>query len=66
MSDQGLQLAVAAVGSRWQLAKRLNLTISAVARWHEIPIKRVLEVEKVTGIDRAKLRPDLFSQTHSA
>jgi hypothetical protein len=27
-----------------------------------VPINRVLEVERVTGVDRAILRPDLFKR----
>jgi DNA-binding transcriptional regulator YdaS (Cro superfamily) len=57
---EGLRLAVGAVGSRYRLAKELGITPAAVERWTEIPIRRVLDVERITGIDRTQLRPDLY------
>lgn len=61
MSD-GLQLAVTAAGSKYKLAQKLKITVAAVAKWKEVPVARLLEVERVTGVDRTKLRPDLFER----
>lgn len=51
-----------------ELSRRLGITRGAVAQWKaKIPAERVLQIEKVTGIDRSILRPDLFSEEgHSA
>ena len=51
-----------------ELARRLGMAQVAVAQWKaKIPAERVLQIEKVTGIDRSILRPDLFSEEgHSA
>jgi hypothetical protein len=57
---EGLRLAVAAVGSRYRLAKQIGITPNAVERWKAVPIARLLDVERVTGIDRTLLRPDLY------
>lgn len=44
------------------LADRLGLNKTSVWRWNEkrVPIDRVAEVERVTGIPREHLRPDVF------
>jgi DNA-binding transcriptional regulator YdaS (Cro superfamily) len=46
------------------LARKLKLNRSSVHRWARgrIPAERVFDVEKVTGIPREKLRPDLFAR----
>jgi DNA-binding transcriptional regulator YdaS (Cro superfamily) len=59
---QGLALAVAAAGSKYMLAKKLKLTAQAVQKWREVPVGRLLEIERITGVDRTKLRPDLFER----
>lgn len=58
--DQGLRLAIEAIGTRYALAKGLGISPSVVLRWRRVPFERVLEVEKLTGIDRSHLCPDLF------
>ena len=44
------------------LGDRFSVNRSTVLRWEEgrVPAERVLEVERVTGIDRHELRPDLY------
>lgn len=43
------------------LAKALgNITPQAVSQWKKVPAERVLDVERVTGIPRHELRPDVF------
>lgn len=58
--DEGLQRAVKAVGTRYALAKALKVNPSTILKWHTIPPRRILEVERVTGVDRTILRPDLY------
>lgn len=43
------------------LARLLDVDKSTVSRWSEdgVPVHRVLQVERATGISRSKLRPDL-------
>jgi DNA-binding transcriptional regulator YdaS (Cro superfamily) len=45
------------VGIR-RLARALGITSGAVAKWREIPLDRVPDVERVTGYSRKLLRPD--------
>lgn len=44
------------------LAARLGVQPPAVCKWERgrIPAERVLDVERVTGIPRHELRPDLY------
>jgi hypothetical protein len=43
------------------------LAKSSIHRWEVdgVPLDRVLEVERVTGIDRAVLAPDLFARAEA-
>ena len=51
--------AIKAAGGVQALAEALRITPASVAEWPRVPIKRLVDVERVTGIDRAELRPDL-------
>lgn len=55
----------APVGGIPGLAARLQIKRQAIYQWGEIPTKRLVEVEKITGIDRSVLRPDLFIKDYS-
>lgn len=48
-------------GRRISLAAELNIAPSAISQWREVPLSRVLAIEKATGIPRAELRPDVFA-----
>ena len=64
---EGVALAKeAAGGSGAALARLLGLTKEAVNLWHEIPLSRMLEIERVTGVDREILRPDIFDRGEAA
>lgn len=52
--------AVAAIGGVTRLAEALNVTRSAVSQWTKVPVERVLEVERLTGVPRHELRPDIY------
>lgn len=52
-----------AAGGATELARRLGVRQSVVSNWksrNRIPAERVVEVERVTGIPRELLRPDLY------
>lgn len=61
MRDAGLQEAIRAVGGISELARRIGISQPSVSNWDRIPAERVLAVESVTSINRAVLRPDLYS-----
>lgn len=62
MRDIGLQEAIRAVGGVSELARRIGISQPSVSNWDRIPAERVLAVEYATGINRALLRPDLYSE----
>lgn len=46
-------------GRRQRLAEALKVFPSALSQWSQVPADRVIEVERITGISRHELRPDL-------
>ncbi len=52
--------AVLAAGGPTRLAEVLKISDAAVCQWKHIPAKRVLAVEKASGVHRSRLRPDIF------
>ncbi|MDP2618587.1 MAG: YdaS family helix-turn-helix protein [Hyphomicrobiales bacterium] len=65
MSD-GLELAIKSAGSQSNLARAIGKTPQLISYWHRkigrVPAEYVPDVERVTGIPRHLLRPDLYSQ----
>lgn len=62
-SVTGIKQAIAAIGTGKALAQRLGLSPMAVSGWvkrDKIPAERVLEIERITGVSRHELRPDLY------
>ncbi len=43
------------------VALGLGINKSTVSRWDDVPPERVVAVERITGISRHELRPDLSS-----
>lgn len=65
ITDDGARLALnsarKAAGGNTGLARRLGkLTSQAVSQWKHVPAQRVLDVERITGIPRHQLRPDIY------
>jgi hypothetical protein len=50
------------VGGVPELARRLGVSRQAIDQWTEVPPERAADLERVTGIPRSRLRPDLFGQ----
>jgi DNA-binding transcriptional regulator YdaS (Cro superfamily) len=58
--DEGLRRALQAAGGINGLARLLGMTAPSVLVWRRVPSHRILQVERVTGIPREELRPDLY------
>lgn len=58
--DDALGRAIDAVGTSQELALRLGVTPQAISGWGRVPVLRVLEVERITGVPRHELRPDIY------
>lgn len=52
--------AVSKAGGARLIARALNITPQAVIQWAHVPAKHVLEVERLSGISRYELRPDIY------
>lgn len=53
--------------SKSELARRLDISPTAVRKWRaRIPAERVLDVERITGVSRCDLRPDLYPRDEQA
>lgn len=55
-----LDEAIYAAGGVRGLAEALELSHQAVSSWVICPPNRALDVERLTGISRYRLRPDVF------
>ena len=47
------------------LAAALGITHGAISQWRRVPAERVLEVERITGVSRHDIRPDIYPPSTS-
>jgi TorA maturation chaperone TorD len=66
MRDPGLDQAIRAVGGVGALARMIGISQPSVSNWSRVPADRVVIVESISGIDRAVLRPDLYSAANDS
>ena len=59
VSDPGLAAAIAKFRTKREFAQALGVTPQLISAWKCVPHTRVLEVERLTGVSRHILRPDL-------
>lgn len=64
--DIGLKRAIKMAGTGDKLAANLGISPQAISQWEKIPLSRVFDVERVTGIPRHELRPDFFGEQAGA
>lgn len=62
--NKAIDKAVAIVGSKSELANRLNITRQAVHNWYltsKVPVERCIDIEELTNgaVTCEQLRPDL-------
>jgi DNA-binding transcriptional regulator YdaS (Cro superfamily) len=55
-----LQRAINSVGTARELARLLGITPQSVSQWKTVPVRRVLAVERITGVPRHHLCPELY------
>jgi DNA topoisomerase VI subunit B len=59
IASEAFRRAKVLAGSAATLAHKLGVTRQALSQWEVVPMLRVLEVERITGIARHELRPDM-------
>lgn len=55
-----VNMAAAKAGGVVALARGLGIKHTALYSWKKVPAERVLDVERLTGVSRHELRPDVF------
>ena len=58
--DRTLKKALQKVGGARAMARALGISHQTISQWHRIPVERTMEIEKLTGIPRSVLRPDIY------
>lgn len=58
--QMALEKAKRIAGGTAKLAAWLSISSQAVSQWERVPVERVLEVERLTGVPRYELRPDIY------
>jgi len=58
--DKALQEAIRRAGGLHALGRALGITFQAIQKWPYAPVRRVLEIERLAGVPRHKLRPDIY------
>lgn len=59
--DSGMALIRAKRGGLAAVARGLRISGPAVVKWKKVPAERVVDIERITGIPRQQLRPDLYA-----
>ncbi len=58
--QMALKRAVEVAGGPTALGRLLGISGEAIVQWGRVPPLRVLDVERVTGVPKELLRPDLY------
>jgi len=61
MKNEVLEIIKDKLGGAKGVSEALgDLTPQAVSLWKEVPVKRVLRLQELTGISKHQMRPDIF------
>lgn len=55
-----MQRCADSVGGLAKLAALLGVRHQSFYSWKRVPAERVLDIERITGVSRHELRPDLY------
>ena len=58
--DDVTRKAVEQAGGPKRIAPECGCTRQAVSKWTRVPAKHVLTVERLSGISRFQIRPDIY------
>ena len=65
-AEAALCKAVKILGSRAELARRLNISRPAVAQWRVVPIRRAGEVARITGLPLGAVKNKVVEEHRAA
>ena len=65
MADDALTLAIQKAGGTTALATALGIKAPSIYSWDRVPAERVLAVERISGVSRHKLRPDIYPRNRA-
>ena len=60
MREASLDLAIKEAGGVNALARSLGITSAAISQWDRAPAKQIIKIERITGVPRHVLRPELY------
>lgn len=58
----GLKTAITVAGGLTALARGLGIKPQSLVKWARVPAERCLDVERLTGVPRETLRPDIYGE----
>ena len=64
-----LEQAITIAGNQVILAEKIGVTPQAVQQWkknNKVPAERVISVERLTGVSRHDIRPDIYPRESSS
>ena len=61
--DPIIEEAASKFGGIVAMSLALGRSRAAASQWNQIPPEHVLEIERVSGISRHRLRPDIFGES---
>ena len=61
--DKALREAVRRLGGLRAASRALGIAYQAIQHWERVPPVRVLEIERLSGVSRHELRPDIYPDT---
>ena len=64
--QEALKGAVEAAGGFTALGRKLGISGEAIMQWGVVPLRRVPDIERITGVARERLRPDYWPPKDAA
>ena len=61
-----VEIAAEKAGGAVALSRELGIKHSSLHSWRRVPAERVLDLERITGVSRHVIRPDVFGPASEA